>query len=1089
MTDTSLNLGETTIPKLSSYAEWTLDNDTIDGNPYDLDAIATFNNAAGGDTVETGLFYNGNGTYSFRFTGLEAGDWTFATSSEDPDLDGYTGTVSVVDNPDARGFVTASDNKFAQITGSGEQEALLPNYIMIDQNIENYHNNPSAIQSVLETFIDGHGFTGVHIPAVAGQLFDLNSSTANNGSRIDGSQGYDPDPEAFEALEQIITATHEAGGVTHIWLWGDSSRGQTPDQLPGGENGEEHQRIMDYVAARLGPLPGWTLGYGFDNDEWTTPQEAAQAHQYFAEQSGYDHLYGVRSPGPNTGTDHGRDIVWHQNQTLSDFEHWEPTYEVYVAALEASPGENPVLSGDRFRVINDGEGKDYTEEQTVDGLWISTMAGGVANIWGNLNNPSTGRFDASHYYSFPYSNDTVEQISTWNTFFLDENRFVLDSERANELTGGPENKQYALQSESENHIVIYAEDTSEITLNLASLSAEAGWGGGANVIAVDTEKGYQEIDLGSVTLSDQTLALDYESDWALFLTPSDAVPADPPEDDEDPDEVPEDPVLPGDPDVPPAEPPTDDEDPEDPVMPDDPGTPPADDIDDGDANVVYELPETIVIRTAADVVSVTHSPALELTEATVSLTFNARSVAGSQGIVTKDANQFVGGDHFALYLEGDTLNARFQDSGRQESTTLRFEDVKPGEDYEVDAIFGQNGVQLYVNDQLVDQDSSHRMDWLDNEQYLQIGASNARSPSGSQEFAQVFDGSIDNLRIYDGAVVPGGQQDDREDPDEIPQDPVMPDDPGAPPMDDIDDDAAEAVYELPETVVINDASDVISVAHSPALELSEATISLTFNADSVTGSQGIVTKDANRFVGGDHFALYLEGDTLNARFQDSGQQETTTLRFRGVRPGEDYDVDAIFGENGVKLYVNDQLVAQDSSHRMDWLDNEQYLQIGASNTRSPSGSQEFSQVFGGTISNLRIYDKALVPGQELESDEVSNDEATISRNDVLFDDEDPLLDDFFFISSPPPSDPAGSPAAAASPATNIGIEDVLDTVNPVTASINDFTTTSTLGPAANTDIPATRSPVAQLQTSGPLATGFEAGFEQDLAQATGTTGL
>ena len=55
----------------------------------------------------------------------------------------------------------------------------------------------------------------------------------------------------------------------------------------------------------------------------------------------------------------------------------------FLAALKAIPGQ-PVMSEDRFRIrsVDRYRKKDYSEELTRRGLYHSTMAGGVANIWG-----------------------------------------------------------------------------------------------------------------------------------------------------------------------------------------------------------------------------------------------------------------------------------------------------------------------------------------------------------------------------------------------------------------------------------------------------------------------------------------------------------------------------------------------------------------------------------------------------------------------------------------------------------------------------------------------------------------------------------
>ncbi|MFK7941553.1 MAG: Ig-like domain-containing protein [Paracoccaceae bacterium] len=517
-----LDLGTVSAEMFAPFAEWVLDGVSVAGNEFDVDAKAVFTHVDTGQVREAGLFWNGD-DFAFRFSGVLDGEWEFQTTSTIDALDGYFGRVGIAADPGARGFVVAEGTKFAQQLGDGGLDAILPNFAMVTTDIEEFYQNPGAVQELIDTFIHEHGFTGLHIPHLGNQIFDLFSETSNYGTRIPSTSNT-PDPRTFEVLETIIQAAHEAGAVVHIWPWGDSARGQTPDQLPDGENGVEHHRVLEYFADRLGPLPGWTLGYGFDNNEWSSAAEAAEAAEHFRGRSDFDHLTSVRSDGPNDGRDHELDGEWHVGQDVADYEHYKPGYDVFVAAFENQTQrgislDKPVLSGDRFRV-RDGDGpQDWSEAETVDTLWISTIAGGAAGIYGNMIDLETGNESSRNGWegSQPYSQATINQITTWNKFFVENDRFVLDMERANYLTGGERAEQYALLSEDTDLLVIYAEDTDTIELNLADLEADLGWSGSVRIRAVDTERAYIEVDAGIHDVDDFSLSMERVSDWALAV--------------------------------------------------------------------------------------------------------------------------------------------------------------------------------------------------------------------------------------------------------------------------------------------------------------------------------------------------------------------------------------------------------------------------------------------------------------------------------------------------------------------------------------------------------------------------------------------
>jgi hypothetical protein len=338
--------------------------------------------------------------------------WTFTTSRQEPGLNGQSGTVSIVPNPDpsAHGFLTSFGNKWGW---QGTESAMVPQLVMYDE-LPDFAGRPEKIERDIQTFLVEHGFNGFHVGVLARWLdFDQ--------ARYDGiaSDDPNPDPRTFEALELLITKTHRAGGMVHIWAWGDEQRRMTP--VKWGINGRVDRRLQRYIAARLGPLPGWSMGYGFDLDEWVKEEDLRVWHEYMHRHLGWSHFLGGRSGGPNHGTDHsGWQIL--QGLDYAGYEHHRPSYEVYVAALDANQNK-PVFSEDRFRVRRPSPypEKDYDETLTRRGLWDSTMAGGVANIWGNLVHPGG-------------ASERPEWIRTWSRFF--EARFLNELSRAGELTDG-----------------------------------------------------------------------------------------------------------------------------------------------------------------------------------------------------------------------------------------------------------------------------------------------------------------------------------------------------------------------------------------------------------------------------------------------------------------------------------------------------------------------------------------------------------------------------------------------------------------------------------------------------------------------------
>lgn len=113
--------------------EWRIDDVTVgdDMNPFDVVASVVFEHDESGETIRTGMFHDGAGTWKFRFTGTKVGRWSFETSCADAaELDGLSGTVEVEQNDDAvlgRGFVTSKDHQWMW---SGNGRAFVPQLVM-----------------------------------------------------------------------------------------------------------------------------------------------------------------------------------------------------------------------------------------------------------------------------------------------------------------------------------------------------------------------------------------------------------------------------------------------------------------------------------------------------------------------------------------------------------------------------------------------------------------------------------------------------------------------------------------------------------------------------------------------------------------------------------------------------------------------------------------------------------------------------------------------------------------------------------------------------------------------------------------------
>ena len=248
------------------------------------------------------MFYVGNNQWKFRFTGTRTGTWDFSTSSQAPELDGHTGSLSVGPraNSNLKGFLTHVGNKYAIMESDIDHlSGYVYQVFMNQQDYEQQYKHtsrllghPSRAHLIPEYWknTQENGFD-IYFLAVFYSWFRMGALGIDDFSSDTDPDLDQPDLALFDSLELAIKYAHQRGGRTHIWAWGDNDRKQTPNHLGGGFRGKRHRRLVRYIAARLGPLPGWSMNFGFDTIEM--PNSKADAAWWAKEMNqamGWPHI-------------------------------------------------------------------------------------------------------------------------------------------------------------------------------------------------------------------------------------------------------------------------------------------------------------------------------------------------------------------------------------------------------------------------------------------------------------------------------------------------------------------------------------------------------------------------------------------------------------------------------------------------------------------------------------------------------------------------------------------------------------------------------------------------------------------------------
>lgn len=441
--------------------EWALQNPSYSENPFDLVATVTFEHQGSDKTHVTEMFYDGDDTWKFRFTGTRTGTWTFTTASDDSDLNGYSGTITVLDNPspDARGFITNIGNKWAWQKGDGTAEAFVPHFRMAFADLQPLNNfTDTFISDRISTYVDTEGFNGLFMFMAAAWV----DPTGPYEHRWSSTPNRNPSIASFDAVERVIQALHARGAALHMWYVGDCGRNQCAQEAF-GDNGAattEEQRLLRYIAARLGPLPGWVMGYGYDNNEHVNTSEMESWGAHLRSKMGWKHLLGARDQGENInytfwpGADFYSRGNWFNGASYADVRD----------VLQSAPSV-PHSFDERW-----WQGR-QSEEEMRRQLWILNMAGGASGMFGWPGYPGIDPFPNTDWFK---------------TFFrFWEGRFSSNLTPNNTITNG-----YGLVNDDGDQYIFYREDASSISVDLSSMT------GPQSAIAVNAKSTYQEIDLG-----------------------------------------------------------------------------------------------------------------------------------------------------------------------------------------------------------------------------------------------------------------------------------------------------------------------------------------------------------------------------------------------------------------------------------------------------------------------------------------------------------------------------------------------------------------------------------------------------------------
>ncbi|ASP31821.1 hypothetical protein CHH27_00030 [Labrenzia sp. VG12] len=188
----------------------------------------------------------------------------------------------------------------------------------------------------------------------------------------------------------------------------------------------------------------------------------------------------------------------------------------------------------------------------------------------------------------------------------------------------------------------------------------------------------------------------------------------------------------------------------------------------------------------------------------------------------------------------------------------------------------------------------------------------------------------------------------------------------APPADlpDVDDlplpDGMTPVFAIAgDNEFSGERGDYLEAGNPDSLDLADGTIALTFNADTVEGSRALFSKDGSGYDNGGHLTAWVYNGTILVRQQSDSKTEYLKIKDLNLEANTDYHLAVTFGEDGLLVYLNGELVAAEPEFKQGLDMNERSLVVGASGAWRSDDAHTASQQFDGTISNVMVFDEQI----------------------------------------------------------------------------------------------------------------------------------
>lgn len=276
-------------PPAGSVVQWrrlalAFANTTYTGNPFELGLDATFRHTATGTTLTLPGYYAGGDTWKVGFMPTLTGEWTYTTSSPDPDLAGRTGTVTAI----ASGLpgLLKADPTAARKWRFADGTSVVPIALRTE-----FFSEPAS----LSQFTAAADFLMANnIQMMETRLWEEYGQFGGRHDFIFSGdwQNHQFDLTIWDRMEARMEGLTERGLGAHIMFYSDGG-GST---RWGGQTATE-ALVIRYTVARLAGYPVVLFNTGIDIDEYRSQADVDWLGQQFRSLDPYGHPISSRRGG------------------------------------------------------------------------------------------------------------------------------------------------------------------------------------------------------------------------------------------------------------------------------------------------------------------------------------------------------------------------------------------------------------------------------------------------------------------------------------------------------------------------------------------------------------------------------------------------------------------------------------------------------------------------------------------------------------------------------------------------------------------------------------------------------------------------